>query len=71
MKLPYFDHMHRYIPALVKRIHGQVIVIEVNHRDRQAGESKYNMLGRLRVGVVDIFGVLWLQRRVKVAEYLD
>jgi glycosyltransferase involved in cell wall biosynthesis len=71
MKLPYFDHMHRYIPALVKRIHGEVVVIEVNHRERQAGESKYNMLGRLRVGVVDIFGVLWLQRRVKVAEYLD
>ncbi|WP_166422259.1 glycosyltransferase family 2 protein [Paraglaciecola sp. 20A4] len=71
MKLPYFDHMHRFIPALVKRINGQVIVLEVNHRDRQAGESKYNMLGRLRVGVVDIFGVLWLKRRVKIPEYLD
>ena len=71
MKLPYFDHIHRFIPALVRRINGEIVVVEVNHRDRQAGVSKYNMLGRLGVGIVDMFGVMWLQRRVKVAERID
>jgi glycosyltransferase involved in cell wall biosynthesis len=71
LKLPYFDHIHRFIPALVHRINGEIVVVEVNHRDRQAGESKYNMLGRLGVGVVDMFGVMWLQRRTKNAECID
>ena len=71
LKLPYFDHIHRFIPALVRRINGEIVVVEVNHRDRQAGESKYNMLGRLGVGIVDMFGVMWLQRRVKIAERID
>jgi dolichol-phosphate mannosyltransferase len=71
LRLPYFDHMHRFIPALIQRINGQVVVVEVNHRDRQAGVSKYNMLGRLGVGIVDMFGVMWLQHRVKVPELLD
>ena len=71
LKLPYFDHMHRFIPALIQRINGKVVVVEVNHSDRQAGVSKYNMLGRLGVGIVDMFGVLWLQHRVKVPELLD
>lgn len=71
LKLPYFDHIHRFIPALVQRINGEIVVVEVNHRDRQAGVSKYNMLGRLGVGIVDMFGVMWLQRRVKIAERID
>lgn len=71
LKLPYFDHMHRFIPALIQRINGQVVVVDVNHRDRQGGVSKYNMLGRLGVGIVDMFGVMWLQHRVKVPELLD
>jgi glycosyltransferase involved in cell wall biosynthesis len=71
LKLPYFDHIHRFIPALVHRIKGEIVVVEVNHRDRQAGVSKYNMLGRLGVGIVDMFGVMWLQRRVKIAERID
>ncbi len=71
LKLPYFDHIHRFIPALVRRINGEIVVVEVNHRDRQAGVSKYNMLGRLGVGIVDMFGVMWLQRRVKIAERID
>ncbi|WP_438865419.1 glycosyltransferase family 2 protein [Neptunicella sp.] len=65
LSLPYFDHMHRFIPALVNRMQGKVVVVEVNHRDRQAGVSKYNMLGRLGVGIVDMFGVMWLQKRFK------
>lgn len=71
MKLPYFDHIHRFIPALVRRINGEIVVVEVNHRDRQSGVSKYNMLGRLGVGIVDMFGVMWLQHRVKLAERID
>jgi glycosyltransferase involved in cell wall biosynthesis len=71
LKLPYFDHVHRFIPALVHRINGEIVVVEVNHRDRLAGESKYNMLGRLGVGIVDMFGVMWLQRRTKIAERVD
>ena len=71
LKLPYFDHIHRFIPALVHRINGEIVVVEVNHRDRQAGVSKYNMLGRLGVGIVDMFGVMWLQRRTKIAERID
>ncbi|MBC3766950.1 glycosyltransferase family 2 protein [Neptunicella marina] len=63
--LPYFDHMHRFIPALVTRLQGNVEVVVINHRDRQAGVSKYNMWGRLKVGVVDMFGVMWLQKRYK------
>ncbi|WP_416308517.1 glycosyltransferase family 2 protein [Neptunicella sp. SCSIO 80796] len=65
LSLPYFDHMHRFIPALVNRMQGKVIVVEVNHRNRHAGVSKYNMLGRLGVGIVDMFGVMWLQKRYK------
>jgi len=71
LKLPYFDHIHRFIPALVQRINGKIVVVEVNHRDRRAGVSKYNMLGRLGVGIVDMFGVMWLQHRVKIAERID
>ncbi len=71
LKLPYFDHMHRFIPALVRRMNGEIVVVEVNHRDRQAGISKYDMLGRLGVGIIDMFGVMWLQRRAKIAESVD
>jgi dolichol-phosphate mannosyltransferase len=71
MKLPYFNHMHRFLPALVRRLGGKIIVVEVNHLDRQHGVSKYNMLGRLGVGLVDMLGVMWLQRRVKIAEVVS
>lgn len=68
LMLPYFDHMHRFLPSLVKRLGGEIVTVVVNHRDRQFGESKYNMLGRLRVGIVDLLGVTWLQRRSKIPE---
>lgn len=71
LKLPYFNHMHRFLPALVRRLGGQISVVEVNHLDRQHGVSKYNMLGRLGVGLIDMFGVMWLQRRVKIAEVVS
>ena len=71
LKLPYFDHMHRYIPALIIRLGGKIIIAEVNHRDRQAGVSKYTMWNRLWVGIVDMFAVRWLQKRSKIANIVD
>lgn len=66
LTLPYFDHMHRFLPALVQRAGGQVISEPVNHRPRQQGQSKYGTLDRLAVGIVDLVGVMWLQRRAKL-----
>lgn len=63
LELPYFDHMHRYLPALMQRAGWQVRSVPVNHRPRSAGTSKYNNLGRALVGIHDLFGVAWLQRR--------
>lgn len=63
LDLPYFDHMHRFLPALVAREGGVVHSVPVNHRPRQRGMSKYGVLDRLGVGVVDLFGVMWLRRR--------
>jgi dolichol-phosphate mannosyltransferase len=68
LTLPYFDHMHRFLPALVQRAGGKVISVEVNHRPRLAGVSKYGTWHRLWVGIVDLFGVMWLQRRAFVPE---
>ncbi len=63
LDLPRFDHMHRFLPALFLREGGRVISIEVNHRPRERGVSKYGVHNRLWVGIVDILGVRWLQRR--------
>lgn len=63
LDLPYFDHMHRFMPALVLRQGGTVRSVDVNHRPRQRGVSNYGVLDRLAVGIVDLFGVMWLQRR--------
>jgi dolichol-phosphate mannosyltransferase len=63
LELPDFDHMHRFLPALVLRAGGMVRSVPVNHRPRSRGVSKYGVFDRLGVGVVDLFGVLWLQRR--------
>ncbi len=68
LRLPYFDHMHRFLPALIQRLGGDVVIHPVNHRQRMAGQSKYGMLNRAFVGLVDIFGVMWLQRRNR---YID
>ena len=65
LDLPYFDHMHRYLPALVQRAGWQVKSVPVNHRARGAGVSKYNNLNRALVGISDLRGVAWLIRRSK------
>ncbi|MCX7627523.1 MAG: glycosyltransferase family 2 protein [Methylophilaceae bacterium] len=65
LDLPYFDHMHRFLPALVIRHGGRVVSVPVNHRPREFGKSHYGTLDRLMVGLVDLLGVMWLQRRAK------
>jgi dolichol-phosphate mannosyltransferase len=65
LELPRFDHMHRFMPVLFQRHGARVVSVPVNHRERMSGQSKYGMLNRLWVGIVDIFGVMWLKRRFK------
>lgn len=65
LQLPYFDHMHRFLPALIKTIDGEIVIHQVKHRDREVGSSNYNAWNRAWVGVVDIIGVIWLQKRTK------
>ncbi len=63
LQLPHFNHLHRFLPALFKRVNGQVINVTVNHRPRLRGQSKYGMMNRLWIGIIDIFGVMWLIHR--------
>jgi dolichol-phosphate mannosyltransferase len=65
LELPYFDHMHRFLPALVQRAGGETVSVEVNHRPRTRGTSNYGLFDRLWVGIVDLFGVMWLKRRAR------
>jgi len=66
LELPYFNHMHRYLPALMQRAGWQTVSVPVNHRARTTGVSKYNNLNRALVGVADLRGVAWLIRRAKI-----
>ena len=63
LDLPYFDHMHRYLPALMQRAGWRTVSVPVNHRARGSGASKYTNFGRALVGVRDLMGVAWLIRR--------
>jgi dolichol-phosphate mannosyltransferase len=65
LDLPYFDHMHRYLPALMQRAGWHVKSVPVNHRPRGTGVSKYNNLNRALVGIADLRGVGWLIKRSK------
>lgn len=71
LSLPYFDHMHRYLPALMQRAGWSTLSVPVNHRARGSGTSKYTNFGRAVVGVRDLLGVSWLiarSRRTVVVE---
>jgi len=68
LELPYFDHMHRFLPALILRAGGLVISEPVAHRSRANGQSKYGTLDRLWAGIIDLLGVIWLQKRAKLTE---
>lgn len=63
LELPYFDHIHRYLIALIRREGWKVAFVPVNHRPRLAGRSKYTNLGRTLVSIEDMLGVRWLKRR--------
>ena len=71
LDLPYFDHMHRFLPALIKRRGGKIVSVPVAHRNREHGKSNYGTIDRLLVGIVDLFGVAWLQRRAKKSQILE
>ena len=66
LQLPCFDHMHRFLPALIQRVGGRIIVQKVSHRPRQHDESKYAMRDRIGAGIVDLAGMLWLGRRTRL-----
>ena len=71
LDLPYFDHIHRFLPALVLREGGVVRSLPVNHRPRERGVSKYGVFDRLWVGISDLFGVMWLRRRQRLPTVID
>jgi glycosyltransferase involved in cell wall biosynthesis len=67
LALPYFDHMHRFLPALFSRDGWEILRVDVTHRPRGSGRSNYSNLQRGLVGMIDLVGVLWLIRRRKKA----
>jgi len=71
LDLPYFDHIHRYIPALMLREGFAIEFADVNHRAREFGESKYTNFGRLKVSIADLRGVIWLRKRMKLPGGVD
>ena len=71
LALPYFDHMHRYMPALMNAEGLKVEFLNVNHRERSAGASKYTNFGRLADAFSDLRGVMWLIRRRRNPEGAD
>lgn len=63
LALPYFDALHRFVPALMKREGMGVVHVDVVDRPRRTGVSNYGMFDRLWVGILDLIGVWWLIRR--------
>ena len=71
LEMPFFNHMHRYLPALFKRQGWEIAHVDVSHRERGGGQSKYNNLQRALVGIHDLIGVAWLIRRRKTARGVE
>lgn len=69
--LPVFEGQHRFLPALFKTYGHPLILHDVNHRARSAGVSKYSNIGRALVGVVDLFGVVWLRARTRAPKAVE
>lgn len=65
LELPFFDHMHRFLPALFMAAGATVMSVDVRHRPRVHGRTKYGLHGRLWAGIVDLWGVRWLQSRLR------
>jgi dolichol-phosphate mannosyltransferase len=68
VQLPFFDGMHRFLPALTRRCGYDIVQMPVEDRARVAGVSKYGFFGRLGAGIFDLFGVFWLMRRGTLAQ---
>ena len=71
LALPDFDHMHRFLPALVLRAGGQVLSVPVHHRARTSGRSHYGIHNRVWTGIVDMLGVAWLIRRARLPDAVE
>src|SRR5262245_33868796 len=63
LDLPYFDHMHRFLPALTQRAGYRVVSVPVHHRPRLHAQAHYGTWDRAWVGAIDLVGVAWLMRR--------
>jgi len=65
LMMPYFDGLHRFLPALMRREGYEIAYVDVVDRERRHGVSNYGMWDRLWVGILDLAGVWWLLRRRK------
>lgn len=65
LALPYFDGLHRFLPALVRREGFEIVYVDVIDRPRHSGVSNYGFFDRLWIGIMDLAGVWWLIRRKK------
>ena len=63
LQLPFFNHIHRFLPFLFNSFKGKIISIPVNHRSRGSGISKYSNFQRFLVGINDLYGVIWIRKR--------
>ena len=63
LQLPFFNHIHRFLPFLFNTFGGKIISMSVNHRSRNSGISKYSNFQRFLVGITDLYGVIWLRKR--------
>lgn len=66
LRLPAFEGMHRFLPALFQTFGHPLVCVPVNHRPRLAGQSKYTNFGRAIVGLSDTLGMIWLRRRTRL-----
>lgn len=71
LRLPYFDHMHRFLPALIQFQGGRSASVPVNHRPRGVGRSHYGLNNRLWAGLLDLIGVVWLKKRSRLPVDLE
>lgn len=65
-RLPRFDHMHRFLPALFRRDGSLIVSVPVKHRPRLSGRSHYGTIGRTLAGIIDMMGVFWLNSRYRI-----
>jgi len=71
LQIPVFEGMHRFLPALFRSYGHGLLLHEVNHRPRAAGQSKYTNWGRALVGIGDLAGVMWLRSRTRAPQFIE